>query len=148
MIDVPDERGARSASEEEREVAEETPMPRDEPPSPIPPDIPDGDGPGLQAFDSAAPMHHLPECYDCNDEALEESAGKEDISDLAREWILLQLGKVCSNEVSDAYFSMAWDMCEVFMRCKQVLKTKPVLKSLRRKIIQENVPGIKLDYII
>ena len=97
---------------------------------------------------ATSPMHHLPDFFDGNDESLEEAAGKEDLADLAREWILLQLGKVCSNEVSDEYFSLAWDMCEVFMRCKQVLKKKPGLKSLRRQIIQENVPGIKLDYII
>ena len=39
-------------------------------------------------------------------------------------------------------------MCEIFMRCKEVLKNKPVLKTIQRKIIEENVPGIKLDYII
>ena len=74
---------------------------------------------------------------------------KEQLMEIAREWVMMQLGKVCSNEVADSYFSMAWDMCETFVQIKDVLEgKKPSLKQLRRKVVEENVPGIKLDYII
>ena len=149
LINLPDEGSPNSTSgHEDGEVREEaSAVVLDSLPTDCP-DEPPEEGPVAVGFNPAAPLYHLPDTFPGNDESVEEDAGHEDIGDLAREWILLQLGKVCSNEISDAYFSMAWDMCEVFMRCKQALKKKPLLKSMRRKIIADNVPGIKLDYII
>lgn len=83
-----------------------------------------------------------------DEDELEADLCQSDLMDIAREWVMLQIGKVCSNEVSDAYFSMAWDICEVLARMKESMISKPVFKSLRRKVIEENVPGIKIDFIL
>ena len=44
------------------------------------------------------------------DDELPELACKDQLLEIAREWVMTQLGKVCSNEVADSYFSMAWDL--------------------------------------
>jgi len=124
----------------------EPPLVEEEPPDPLdsaPPiiDCP----PTVEPF---PPMH--PNLMSSSEEdELSELACKDQLVEIAREWVMTQLGKVCSNEVADSYFSMAWDLCEKFARIKAVMdERKPSLKQLRRKIVEENVPGIKLDYVI
>ena len=70
------------------------------------------------------------------------------INDLAREWILKQMGRNCSNFVCDDYFHFAWKYCHVFARLKEENGGKDVnLANLRKKVMKEYVPGIKMDFI-
>ena len=43
---------------------------------------------------------------------------------------------------------MAWQYCEVLSKIKSLNRKKPNFKALRTKMIKEEVPGIKLDYIL
>ena len=67
---------------------------------------------------------------------------------LAREWILTHLGRNCSNSVADDFFQFALDHAQLFLRFKEELNGKRnVMTDLRRKVMQENLPPIKMDYI-
>ena len=67
---------------------------------------------------------------------------------MAREWILLQLGRVCSDKVSNDYFDFAWKYAEVFAAFKRAKNGRTVqLKDLRRKIYAEHLPNVKMDFI-
>ena len=68
--------------------------------------------------------------------------------ELAREWILTQLGRNCSNSVSDDLFQFAWDNAATFVRLKDLHKGKTnILPELRRKVISDCLPPIKMDYV-
>jgi len=73
---------------------------------------------------------------------------KDTLMEISKEWFINQLGKVCSNEVSDSYFDLAWELAELFSKVKQCLPKKPCFKHLRHKLVKEFVPGIKMDYVL
>ena len=86
-------------------------------------------------------------------EALPESDGSASseeadiaVSDLAREWYLLQLGRVCSNEVSSDHWDFAWKYCDLISELKRNGKGKK-FPELRKKVLKECSPEMKMDYI-
>ena len=67
---------------------------------------------------------------------------------LAREWVLLQLGRVCSDKVSNDYFDFAWTYAETFVELKKARNGRPShFRDLRRKVMEDNVPQFKMDFI-
>ena len=68
--------------------------------------------------------------------------------DLAREWVMKQLGRNCSNMVADQLFDFAWEYCDVFMRLKQEHPGKRnLLPNLRKKLVKQLAPGLKMDFV-
>jgi len=63
--------------------------------------------------------------------------------DLAREWCLIQIGRNCSNQVSNDYFQFAWANAHVFVDLKKQLNGKKItMKDLREKVVNQCAPGI------
>ena len=59
-----------------------------------------------------------------------------------------QLGRNCSNRVSNDYFDFAWEYCDVFMRLKNENPGKQhLLPNLRRKLVKQLAPGLKMDFV-
>ena len=70
------------------------------------------------------------------------------VKDLAREWYLLQLGRVCSNEVSSDHWDFAWKHCDVISELKRNMNGKfKQFPELRKKVLKECAPRLKMDYI-
>ena len=70
------------------------------------------------------------------------------LMELAREWILTHLGRNCSNSVADDFFQFALDHSETFVRCQKELDgRRNVMPDLRRKVMKENLPPMKMDFI-
>jgi hypothetical protein len=68
--------------------------------------------------------------------------------DLAREWCLIQIGRNCSNQVSNDYFQFAWANAHVFVELKKQLNGKKItMKDLREKVVNQCAPGIFSDYV-
>ena len=70
------------------------------------------------------------------------------LSDLAREWLQIQLGRNCSNAVADDFFQFAWDNAETFVRLKNLQKKKRtrMMTELRKKVSRDCLPPIKMDF--
>ena len=77
-----------------------------------------------------------------------EEAGIADVGDLAREWYLIQLGRVCSNEVSSDLWDFAWKHCDAISEFKANMDGKPTkFPALRKTVLKECAPALKMDYI-
>ena len=71
-----------------------------------------------------------------------------DVKDLAREWILRHMGRICSNEVANDLFDFAWDYCDVFLRHKLEHGGRQIrMRELRKKVTKEHVPKVDMDFI-
>ena len=68
------------------------------------------------------------------------------VKDLAREWYLIQLGRVCSNEVSSDHWDFAWKYCDVISELKKNGKLKK-FPELTKKVLEQCAPKLKMDYI-
>lgn len=80
-------------------------------------------------------------------ESNEESLPQMSILDLAKKWMIVQAGNVCSNRVADMFFRLAVDNCEDIQRLKSENKGKiPQLIHLRRIINERLVQGIFMDF--
>ena len=67
---------------------------------------------------------------------------------LAREWILHQLGRVCSDSVSNDYFDFAIEYADVFMSLKMKRRTSPIsLRDIRKRVMKSNLPEARMDFI-
>ena len=74
---------------------------------------------------------------------------QESLMDLAREWILTQLGRNCSNAVADDFFQLAWSKAHLFVRLREENNGREnLLPDLRRKVIREKLPPIKMDFLM
>ena len=70
------------------------------------------------------------------------------LATLAREWIVKQLGRVCSDAVSNDYFDFALEYADVFMHLKQTyLRKPPCLRDLRPRVMKKLLPDIKMDFV-
>lgn len=85
---------------------------------------------------------------DLVDDSISEHGDLEDanIKELAREWMMLQIGNNCSNQVADNFFRFAMQNSHVFQRLKEEHGKEPSLKHLRKKIVKEDIPGILQDF--
>ena len=73
---------------------------------------------------------------------------EESLMDLAREWILTQLGRYCSNAVADDFFQLAWEKAHIFMKLRDQNEGRHnLLPELRRKVTREKLPPIKMDFL-
>ena len=75
----------------------------------------------------------------------DEEEDVDDIQNLARQWMLCQIGNNCSNAVADNFFKFAIDNSNIFMRMKESGK-QTSLNHLRRKVVHQDIPGITNDF--
>ena len=66
---------------------------------------------------------------------------------LAREWLMQQMGKVCSDTVSNTFFDFAVEYSDVFMQLKAT-EGRLKLRSYRKRIIKSSIPEIRMDYVL
>ena len=96
--------------------------------------------------DSSRHENNVDEDGNCDDDA---DMDEESLLDLAREWILTQLGRNCSNAVADDFFQLAWEKAHIFFRLRdQNIGRQNLLPELRRKVIKEKLPPIKMDFLL
>ena len=70
------------------------------------------------------------------------------LEDFAKDWSLIQMGHHCSNAVAEAFFKFAFEKCELISELKKENGGKiPCLSHLRRKLNEEHVHGIKMDFL-
>ena len=60
---------------------------------------------------------------------------------LACEWLMQQMGKVCSDTVSNTFFDFAVEYSDVFMQLKAT-EGRLKLRSYRKRIIKSSIPEI------
>lgn len=70
---------------------------------------------------------------------------KLSVEELAKDWLMIQIGHNCSNAVAEKFFHYAVVNCE---RIKELRDAGELngLRSLRKKFNHDNVAGVKMDF--